>query len=54
MKITYKSSGVNINKAEYFVNAIKPLVKQTAIKGVLGGIGNFGGLSSTEETIRIR
>ncbi len=43
MKITYKSSGVNINKAEYFVNAIKPLVKQTAIKGVLGGIGNFGG-----------
>lgn len=43
MNITYKSSGVNINKAEYFVNAIKPLVKQTATKGVLGGIGNFGG-----------
>ena len=43
MKVTYKSSGVNIKNADNFVSVIKPLVKQTAIKGVLGGIGNFGG-----------
>ena len=43
MKATYKSSGVNINNAEHFVKSIKPLIKKTAVKGVLGGIGNFGG-----------
>jgi len=43
MKVTYKSSGVNINNAENFVKVIKPLLKKTYVKGVLGGIGNFGG-----------
>ncbi|HEY5533988.1 MAG TPA: phosphoribosylformylglycinamidine cyclo-ligase [Ignavibacteria bacterium] len=43
MKVTYRSSGVNINNAENFVNAIKPFVKKTYVKGILGGIGNFGG-----------
>jgi phosphoribosylformylglycinamidine cyclo-ligase len=43
MKVTYESSGVNIKNADKFVSSIKPLIKETTIKGVLGGIGNFGG-----------
>lgn len=39
---SYKSSGVNIQNAEKFVDRIKPLVKQTFNKNVLSGIGNFG------------
>ena len=39
---SYKSSGVNIQSAEKFVERIKPLVKQTFTKNVLSGIGNFG------------
>ncbi len=39
---SYKSSGVNIHKAEKFVERIKPLVNQTFSKNVLSGIGNFG------------
>lgn len=39
---SYKSSGVNIQSAEKFVERIKPLVKQTFNKNVLSGIGNFG------------
>ena len=50
MKVTYKSSGVNIKNADNFVSSIKPLVKQTAIKGVLGGIGNFGGFFEPDVT----
>lgn len=42
MKTSYKSSGVNIPKAEKFVDEIKPLVKKTFNKSVLSGIGNFG------------
>lgn len=42
MKVSYKSSGVNIPKAEDFVNKIKPLVKRTFNKSVLSGLGNFG------------
>ena len=42
MKITYKSSGVNIPKSEEFIHRIKPLVKKTFSKNVLSGIGNFG------------
>jgi phosphoribosylformylglycinamidine cyclo-ligase len=40
--ISYKSSGVNIQKADDFVHKIKPLVKGTFTKSVLSGIGNFG------------
>jgi len=39
---TYKSSGVNIQKADDFVHKIKPLVKSTFTKSVLSGLGNFG------------
>jgi phosphoribosylformylglycinamidine cyclo-ligase len=43
MITTYKSSGVNISVADTFVKKIKPIVRQTFNKNVLGGIGNFGG-----------
>ncbi|MCE1165183.1 MAG: phosphoribosylformylglycinamidine cyclo-ligase [Bacteroidetes bacterium] len=39
---SYKSSGVNIQKADVFLDRIKPLVKTTFNKNVLTGIGNFG------------
>ncbi len=39
---SYKSSGVNIQKADDFVDKIKPLVKKTFNRNVLSGIGNFG------------
>jgi len=42
VKISYKKSGVDISKADMFVNTIKPLVKQTFNKSVLTGIGSFG------------
>lgn len=42
MKVSYKSSGVNISEADKFVKAISPLVKSTFTKGVIQGIGNFG------------
>lgn len=41
--LTYKKSGVDINKASSFVEEIKPLVKSTKRKGALGNIGGFGG-----------
>ncbi|TRZ64557.1 phosphoribosylformylglycinamidine cyclo-ligase [bacterium] len=40
--MSYKSSGVNIHKADSFVQQIKPLVKKTFTGSVLSGIGNFG------------
>jgi len=43
-KITYRSSGVDINKANSFVERIKPLIKATARREMMGGIGGFGGL----------
>ncbi|MGQ9804582.1 MAG: phosphoribosylformylglycinamidine cyclo-ligase [Chlorobiales bacterium] len=39
----YKQAGVNIDAGEEVVSRIKPLVKQTFTKGVLGDIGGFGG-----------
>lgn len=41
---SYKSSGVDILKANSFVNKIKPYVKKTFTKNVLSGLGNFGAL----------
>jgi len=35
-KTTYKSSGVDIDAGNLFVNLIKPLAKSTANKNVLG------------------
>jgi len=43
---TYKEAGVNISLANQIVKKIKPLISKTSIPGVLGGIGNFGGLFS--------
>jgi phosphoribosylformylglycinamidine cyclo-ligase len=43
-KTTYKSAGVDIDKANEFVEYIKPLIKTTARKEVIAGIGGFGGL----------
>lgn len=42
--ITYKDSGVDIDKANTFVEAIKPLARQTRRAEVMAGIGGFGAL----------
>ncbi|MBI5193765.1 MAG: phosphoribosylformylglycinamidine cyclo-ligase [Nitrospirae bacterium] len=42
--LTYKKSGVDIDAGNEFVRLIKPFVEATKRKGVLGGIGGFGGL----------
>jgi phosphoribosylformylglycinamidine cyclo-ligase len=42
--ITYKEAGVDIDKADAFVQSIRPLVKATHRTGVIGEIGGFGGL----------
>ena len=43
-KITYKDSGVDIDRANAFVEKIKPLVKAASRREVMSGIGGFGGL----------
>ena len=40
----YKKAGVNVEAGYESVRLIKNDVKRTAIEGVLGGIGGFGGL----------
>jgi phosphoribosylformylglycinamidine cyclo-ligase len=42
--ISYKDAGVDIDKADTFVQSIRALVKSTYRTGVLGEIGGFGGL----------
>lgn len=42
--MSYKDAGVDIDKASQFVETIKPLIKATSRKEVLGNIGSFGGL----------
>ena len=42
-KTTYKSSGVDIDAGNLFVDLIKPLAKSTANKQVLGKLGGFSG-----------
>lgn len=41
---TYKGAGVDIDKANLFVEKIKPLIKTTFRKEVMSGIGGFGAL----------
>ncbi|HJE65950.1 MAG TPA: phosphoribosylformylglycinamidine cyclo-ligase [Campylobacter avium] len=41
--ISYEDAGVSIDKGNSFVESIKPLVKDTFDKNVLGGIGSFSG-----------
>lgn len=42
-KTTYKSSGVDIDAGNLFVDLIKPLAKSTANSNVLGKLGGFSG-----------
>ena len=42
-QISYKDAGVDIDAGNQFVENIKPLVKATFDKQVLGGIGSFAG-----------
>src|SRR6478752_7466222 len=42
--LTYRDAGVNIDAGNALVKAIGPLAAKTARKGLLGGIGGFGGL----------
>lgn len=41
--VSYKDAGVDIDAGNQFVENIKPLVKSTFDKNVLGGIGSFAG-----------
>ena len=43
-KATYQDAGVDIDKADQFIEKIKPLIKSTVRKEVMTGIGGFGGL----------
>ena len=43
-RITYKTAGVDIDKANALVKDYKRLAKSTAIRGVISDIGSFGGL----------
>jgi len=43
-KLSYRDAGVNIDVANLFVEKIKPLIKSTSRKEVIGGLGGFGGL----------
>jgi len=42
--LTYKQAGVDIDAGDALVDHIKPLAKSTDRKGVVGGLGGFGGL----------
>ncbi|MCK9229203.1 MAG: phosphoribosylformylglycinamidine cyclo-ligase [Syntrophales bacterium] len=42
--VSYRDAGVDIDRANSFVESIKPLVGATTRQGVLGTIGGFGGL----------
>jgi phosphoribosylformylglycinamidine cyclo-ligase len=42
--LTYKEAGVDIDAGDALVEHIKPLAKSTDRKGVMGGLGGFGGL----------
>ena len=44
MSDAYKQAGVDIDKGNAFVEAIKPIVKRTVIPGVIGGLGGFSGM----------
>jgi len=47
--MTYKRSGVDIDKADGFIESIKPYARMTRRPEVLGGIGGFGALCRIPE-----
>lgn len=47
--ICYKDSGVDITAGNELVDNIKPYAKSTNRKGVIGGLGSFGGLFRINE-----
>ncbi|MGE4296147.1 MAG: phosphoribosylformylglycinamidine cyclo-ligase [Campylobacterales bacterium] len=47
--IDYKTAGVDIDAGNAFVEAIKPAVKSTFSKNVIGGIGSFSGAFALPE-----
>lgn len=47
-KITYKSSGVDIDEGNRFVDLIKPLIKSTQNKNLVGSLGGFSGAFSLD------
>ena len=40
----YRKAGVDIDAANTLIDRIKPMARSTFRKGVLGGLGSFGGL----------
>ncbi len=52
MKVSYKSSGVDITEAEKFVDKIKPLTRKTFTNNVLKDIGNFGAFFKIDSKLR--
>ncbi|MCM8784089.1 MAG: phosphoribosylformylglycinamidine cyclo-ligase [Candidatus Omnitrophica bacterium] len=47
-KLTYKKAGVDIDKANVLLKAVKPFIKKTHTKEVIADIGSFSGLFSVE------
>jgi phosphoribosylformylglycinamidine cyclo-ligase len=43
-RATYRDSGVDIDRANSFIERIKPLIKTASRREVMSGIGGFGGL----------
>ncbi|MEA3328924.1 MAG: phosphoribosylformylglycinamidine cyclo-ligase [Candidatus Omnitrophota bacterium] len=50
--LTYKKAGVDIDKANLFVDKLSKIVKSTERKGVLGRIGSFGGFFEISKTYK--
>jgi phosphoribosylformylglycinamidine cyclo-ligase len=42
--LTYKAAGVDIDAGDALVDHIKPMAQSTTRRGVMGGLGGFGGL----------
>src|SRR5437762_11648385 len=50
--LTYRDSGVDIERGDALVERIKPLARRTARPEVLAGIGGFGGLFEVPQGYR--
>jgi len=50
MSDKYKQSGVDIDAGNRFVDLIKPAIKKTMRRGVLTGIGGYGGLFALDSS----